>query len=170
MSRLLPGACLLLAALLAPAQAQARRVQPAAPVTDTLRLTLDDATARALAHSEEMRTARANVRQTSGQVFQAASQALPQVSGNVVYSRRIESIYDSFSSTAPDSGGDEMSGLLKIFASKNTWTATLTAQQLVWSGGKVGAALKTARAANRAAQANEKETASEVRFDVRRAF
>jgi outer membrane protein TolC len=171
MNRLLPWTSLLLAAaLLAPAPAGAKRVPPPAPVTDTLRLTLDDAILRALARSEDMRTARANVKQTSGQVFQAASAALPQVSGSVLYDRRIESLYDNFGSMASDSGGDEMSGLIAMFASKNTWTATLGAQQLVWSGGKVGAALATARAANRAAQANEREAAAAVRFEVRRAY
>ncbi len=177
MRRLLPCVPLLLAtALLAPAAAQARRVAPAAPVTDTLRLTLDDAIQRALARSEDMRAARANVKQTSGQVFQAASAALPQISGSVVYSRKIESIYDNLgslsSSSSDSSSGDEggMSEFIKMFASKNTWTTTLSAQQLIWSGGKVGGALRTARAANRAAQASERETAAEVRFKVRRAY
>ncbi len=171
MNRLPPWTSLLLAAaLLAPAPAGAKRVAPPGPVTDTLRLTLDDAILRALARSEDMRTARANVKQTSGQVFQAASAALPQVSGSVLYDRRIESLYDNFGSMASDSGDDEMSGLIAMFASKNTWTATLSAQQLVWSGGKVGAALATARAANRAAQANEREAAAAVRFEVRRAY
>jgi outer membrane protein len=170
MNRLLHWAPLLLAAtLLLPAPAGARPAQPAVTPTDTLRLTLDTAIQRALARSEDMRTARANVKQTSGQVIQATSQALPQISGNVVYDRKIESLYDGFSSMSSDSGG-EVSGLLKIFASKNTWTTTLTAQQLLWSGGKVGSALRTARAANRAAQANERETASEVRFQVRQAY
>jgi outer membrane protein len=170
MNRLLPWLSLLLvAALLAPAPARARRDPPAPAPTDTLRLTLDDAIQSALSHSEEMRTARANVKQTSGQVFQATSQALPQVSGSILYDRKIESIYDGFSSMSSDSGGN-MEGLIKMFASKNTWTTTLTAQQLLWSGGKVGSALRTARAANRAAQATERETSSEVRFQVRRAY
>ena len=104
MKRLLPRLSLLLAvALLPPAAAHAKRVGPAAPVTDTLRLTLDDAVQRALSHSEEMRTARANVKQTSGQVFQAASQALPQISGSVLYNRKIESIYDNLGSTSSSS-------------------------------------------------------------------
>lgn len=170
MNRVLPWVSLLLAAALLAPPVQARRAQPAPAPTDTLRLTLDEAVQRALSHSEEMRTARANVRQTSGQVFQAASQALPQVSGTVQYNRKIESIYDSFGSTASDSGSDEMSGLIAMFASKNTWTTTLSAQQLLWSGGKVGGALRTARAANRAAQASERETASEVRFQVRQGY
>ncbi len=177
MSRLLPCTSLLLAvALLSPAAAQAKRIQPTAPVTDTLRLSLDDALQRALSRSEDMRTARANVKQTSGQVWQAASQALPQVSGSVVYNRKIESIYDNLGSTSSSSSSDSsgdgggMDEFIKMFASKNTWTTTLSAQQLIWSGGKVGGALRTARAANRAAQANERETAAEVRFQVRQAY
>ena len=53
MNRLLPRAFLLLAvALLAPAAAAAKSSPPPAAVTDTLRLTLDQAIQRALAHSE----------------------------------------------------------------------------------------------------------------------
>ena len=70
--------------------------------------------------------------------------------------------------SSSDGGG--MDEFIKMFASKNTWTTTLSAQQLIWSGGKVGGALRTARAANRAAQANERETAAEVRFQVRQAY
>jgi outer membrane protein len=179
MSRLPRRAVLLLlaVALLAPAPARARRAEPPPAPTDTLRLSLDDAVQRAQSHSEEMRTARANVKQTGGQVLQAVSQALPQISGSVVYNRKIESIYDGFSTTSSStssdssSGGDDgMGNLIKMFASKNTWTTTLSAQQLLWSGGKVGSALRTARAANRAALANERETAAEVRFQVRQAY
>ncbi len=166
------GRCcwLFLLILLLPVAAHARRPEPPAAPTDTLRLTLDDAIQRGLSHSEEMRTARANVRATSGQVWQAASAALPQVSGSVVYDRKIQSIYDNFGSAGADSGSSEMSGLIAMFASKNTWTTTLSAQQLLWSGGKVSGALRTARAANRAAQATERETATGIRFEVRRAY
>jgi outer membrane protein len=159
---------LLAAALLLPATVQARREPPPRPApTDTLRLSLDDAVQRALSHSEAMRTARANVKQTQGQVYQAVSQALPQISGTVLYDRKLESL---FSGMAADTG--VFSTILKnsSFAAEHSWTVDLTAQQLLWSGGKVGSALRTARAANRAARANEMETASEVRFQVRQAY
>ncbi len=94
---------LLAAALVLPATALARREPPPAPApADTLRLTLDDAIQRSLARSEDVRTARANVRQTQGQVFQAMSQALPQISGTILYDRKLQSL---FSGMAADTGG-----------------------------------------------------------------
>jgi len=155
-------------ALSLPATALARREpQPRPAPTDTLRLTLDDALQRALTHSEEMRTARANVKQTQGQVLQAMSQALPQISGTILYDRKLQSL---FSGMAADTG--VFGAILKnsSFAATHAWTVNLTAQQLLWSGGKVGAALRTARAANRAARENERETASELKFQVRQTY
>lgn len=159
---------LLTAALLVPATALARREPPPAPApTDTLRLSLDDALQRALDHGEEMRTAHALVRQTQGQVLEQLARALPQVSGSVVYDRTIQSIYQNL--FRGDSG---IGSMLENspFAARNTWSANLTAQQLLWSGGKVGAALHTAQAANRSARATERETAAGLAFRVRQAY
>lgn len=172
---LVPGLALAaaLAALAPPAGADAlvlARPKPAAaaPVpTDTLRLALDDAVQRALTRSEEMRSAHAFVQQTEGQVLQELSRALPQVSGTISYNRKLESI---FSAVAADTGA--FSSLLanSPFAAKHTWTADLTAQQLLWSGGKVGSALRTAKAANRSAHASERSAASDLTFQVRQAY
>ena len=153
--------------LLAPAPAGARRTPPAPPPTDTLRLTLDDAVQRSLARSEEMRAAHALVKQTQGQVLEQLSRALPQVSGAITYNRKLESI---FQDAIADTGF--FGQLLKnsSFAAVHTWSADLTAQQLLWSGGKVGAALKTAKAANRSAQASERETASDLTYQVKQAY
>ncbi len=159
---------LLAAALLLPAAALARPARTPAPVpTDTLRLSLDDALRRALAVSEEMRAARALVNQTQGQVLEQLSRALPQVTGMVTYNRKLESI---FQGAVADTG--IFGQILKnsSFAAVHTWSADLTAQQLLWSGGKVGAALKTAKAANRSAHASEQETASDLTYQVRQAY
>ena len=158
---------LLATALLLPASVQARRAPPTPATTDTLRLTLDDAIQHALARSEDVRTARANVQQTQGQVFQAMSRALPQISGTILYDRKLQSL---FSGMAADTG--VFGAILKnsSFAAVHAWTVDLTAQQLLWSSGKVGAALSTARAANQAARENERETASELKFQVRQAY
>ena len=68
---------LVLAVLLLPAAAHARREAPPPAPTDTLRLSLEDALQRALADGEEMRAARAAVRLTQGQVLEQLSRALP---------------------------------------------------------------------------------------------
>jgi outer membrane protein TolC len=159
---------LLAAALLLPARAQARReAPPALAPTDTLRLSLDDALQRALARSEEMRAARALVKQTQGQVLEQLSRALPQVSGMVTYNRKLESI---FQDAVADTGFFGQILKNSSFAAQHTWSADMTAQQLLWSGGKVGAALKTAKAANRSAHASERETAADLTYQVRQAY
>ena len=143
-----------------------RRRRPAP--TDTLRLTLDEAIQRALARSEDMRTARACVKQTQGQVLQAMSRGAAAGLGHdhsTTGSSRASS-----QGMAADTG--IFGAILKnsSFAAQHTWTVDLTAQQLLWSSGKVGAALRTARAANQAARANERETASDLTFQVRQAY
>ncbi len=172
---------LLLAALLVPLGAGARpaKAPPPAP-TDTLRLTLDDAIRTALARSEEMRTARAFTRRTEGMVMEQLARALPQVNGSITYDRKLSSIFSGLtkgSSAQPDTGvagvlSDFFSNLFSntSFAAKNTWTADLQAQQLLWSGGKVGAALSTARAAHSESHAAEQEQASMVTYQVRQAY
>jgi outer membrane protein TolC len=154
--------------LMIPVTAGARREPPPAPApTDTLHLTLDDAIQRALSRSEEMRAAHAFVSQTEGRVLEELSRALPQVSGTVTYNRKLESI---FQGVASDTGFFSEIFKNSPFAAENTWTADLTAQQLLWSGGKVGAALKAARAANRSAHASEREAASDLTYQVRQAY
>ena len=141
---------------------------PAAPAAaDTLRLSLDGAVTRALAEGEEMRAARALVKQASGQVTVELSRALPQISGSVVYDRKLESVFQGVELDTSSLGS-----VLKStpFAAENTWTAELTARQLLWSSGKVGSALRAAKAAKRSASATEAETATSVTFEVKRAY
>ena len=157
------GRILLLAAL---ACAAAPMPAAAAPA-DTLRLSLPDAVKRALGQGEEMRAARAIVRQTSGQVTMELSRALPQISGTITYDRKLSSIFQGSNADTSDLGS-----ILENspFAAENTWTAEITAKQLLWSSGKVGSALRAAKAAKRSARASEAETASDVTFEVRRAY
>ena len=162
---------LLLVPVAAPAGALAapRADAPAVAPTDTLHLTLDDAVRRALAQGEEMRAAHAAVHQTEGQVLQELSRALPQVSATVTYDRMLHSIYEDMFSGA---SGQGLGSVFENtpFAARNTWTASLTAQQLLWSGGKVGAALRAAHLANRSAHATSDATAADLVYQVRQAY
>jgi outer membrane protein TolC len=149
----------------------AQAAQTPAP-RDTLRLPLDEAVRLALQQGEEMRGAHAFVRQTEGRVLQELSRALPHVSGTITYDRKLSSI---FQDAVQDTSSEEAKILSAIFqnssfAAKNTWSADLTAEQLLWSGGKVGAALRTARAANRSARASENEAASDLTYQVKQAY
>lgn len=133
---------------------------------DTIRLTIDAAVERALASGEEMRRARAQVREADGQVTEAVAGALPQVTGSVVYTRQFASIFE-------DLGSDTtIAPLFKNspFGAANTWNVELRATQLLWSGGKVGAGLAAAKSYRRGANAQADETAADIAFRVKRAY
>jgi outer membrane protein TolC len=108
---------------------------------DTLRLTLDDAVNRSLTYAPDARMARARENIADGQVLEALSAALPQITGTVIYDRRFASAFKNLA-------GDTLFGPIfknSSFAAVHNWTAELTATQILWSGGRVGAGLSAAR-------------------------
>lgn len=143
----------------------ARGVAAQAP-SDTLRLTLDAAVRRALDESFAMRLARASVLEANGQVREALSGALPQVTGSVTYTRQFASIYEGLGGT------DSLANLFKNtpFGAPNTWNVQIQATQLLWSGGKVGAGLAAAKSVRQIATLQQAETAADVVFQVKQAY
>ncbi len=136
--------------------------------TDTVRLTLDAAVQRALEQGADMRIARAAVLDANGQVRQAFSSALPQVTSSLTYTRQFASIYQGL-----DTGGtNSLSSFFKNspFGAANAWNFELRATQLVWSGGKVGAGLAAAKSFRRAASLQQSETAAEITLQVKQAY
>lgn len=134
---------------------------------DTLRLSVDEAVRRALDQGDDMRLARADVMAANGQVREALSAALPQVTGTFTYTRQFASIYQNLAS--------DTSSLAKAFqntpfAAPNAWNLQIQATQLLWSGGKVGAGLAAAKSVRQMAALTEAETAADVVFRVRQAY
>lgn len=142
---------------------------PAAAQTpnDTLRLTLDQAVQRALDRSFAMRLARADVLEADGQVREAFSAALPQVTGSLTYTRQFASIFSGIGGTDTSFGS-----LFKNtpFGAANAWNFQLQATQLLWSGGKVGSGLAAAKAFRSVASLGQSETAADVAFQVKQAY
>src|SRR6266550_606870 len=131
----------------ATAQNVGQAVRPPLPPGEGtgVRITLDQAVQRALTEGEEMRTARAQYRDAQGQVREALASALPQVNGSLTYSRQFASIYSSLGS-----GGASDTGVTNLFKNSpfgapNSWNASITASQTLFSAGKVGAGLKAAK-------------------------
>jgi outer membrane protein TolC len=156
-----------LAALLSAAVGSAGAQTPA----DTLRLTLDAAVQRALAQSEEMRLAQAQVGATNGQVRQVFAGALPQITGTVTYTRQFASIYQNLGGSS--GGGDTtFTNLFKNspFGAPNAWVFQVTGSQLLFSAGKVGAGLAAAKSARQAARYSRDQTAQDVAFQVKQAY
>jgi outer membrane protein TolC len=143
--------------------------------TDTLRLTLNAAVERALAQSEEIRLAHARVAETNGQVRQAFSEALPHLNGTVTYTRQFASIYQNLGGggSGGGSGGDTtFTNLFKNspFGAANSWVFQLSASQMLFSGGKVGAGLAAAKLARKVAEYNRDQSAADIAFQVTQAY
>ena len=84
-------------------QAAAARATARAVSGDTVRLELTEAIARAVGQSEEVRLARSQVDLADAQVTAARSAALPQIDGNVSYTRTFDSPFNTGGFTLPDS-------------------------------------------------------------------
>lgn len=176
--------------------AQAPRSAPvsAAPI----RLTVEEAVRRALDSGDEIRLARAALRQADGQITQAWASALPEVRTSLTYTRTFASVFTSSNRStgptlppfAPDTTasvtdrlryledeypnmlGRGLGGLFSNlpFGRKNTYVAALTVSQTVFQGGKVGAGLRGARAFHRAAEAQVEESERDITYRVRQAY
>jgi len=165
---------------------------------DTIALSLEEAVARAVESSQEIRLARAQMDQASAQVTAARAVALPQITANVGYTRTFASPFDTGArSELPDSlrfSPDPtapleervryledrapiagLGGLGSLFGDlpfgrRNTYVAAITGTQLLYSGGRVGAALRIAGDFEEAARLNLVEQAAEIELQVRTAY
>jgi len=135
--------------------------------SDTLRLTLDAAVHRALERGVAARLAQADVLEANGAVREALSAALPQITGSLTYSRQFASIYQGAVSDT-----SSIAQLFKNtpFGAPNAWNLQLQATQLLWSGGKVGAAFSAAKSVRQVATLNQAETAADITFQVTQAY
>ncbi|HEY0810875.1 MAG TPA: TolC family protein, partial [Longimicrobiales bacterium] len=166
--------------------------------TDTATLSLQEALTRAFTQSEEIRLARNQVELADAEVSSVRAGALPQINGNVGYTRTFESqfsggdtfqIPDSLQFT-PDSTASiqdrlryleqnaDIAGLGGLgtlfgnlpFGQPNAYTASLSGSQLLFSGGRVGAALRAARAFRESARFQLQEQQADVELSVRTAY
>ena len=189
---LLSGVLLLVAAQASGAQ----ELRPAP--ADTVRLSLADAVSRAVEQSEEIRLARAAVDLADAQVTAARAQALPQIDGTFNYTRTFASQFDDAGSpTIPDSLRFEPDPTASIeeriayleqnaenaalgalgslfgnlpFGRENAYTAALSGSQPIYSGGRVGAALRIASEFRETARLGLQEERAEIELQIRNAY
>ena len=143
-------------------------VAPPAATADTLRLTIEQAVMQATGNNLAVRTSETGIEAANGRVREAMSYALPQIRGSLTYNRQFDSIFR-------ESGASADSGLTAIFqnspfGSVHEWNAELTASQLLWSGGRVGAGLAAAKSVRRSTQADLTQTTSDVALVAQRAY
>ena len=169
----------------------------ATATADTIPLSLNEAVARATTESEEVRLARASVDLAESQVTSARSAAFPQINANVAYTRTFESSFQTGGVTIPDSLRFEpdttasieervrylerlapiagLGGLGSLFGDlpfgrENTWNASLSLDQPLYTGGRVGAALSIAREFEAAAALGLTEQLAEIELQIRSAY
>lgn len=190
------GAALILAA--APHGAAGQTPAPAPAAGDTLALSLDGAVTRALGESDEIRLARSEVGLANAEVRATRAQALPQLNANLGYTRTFASPFGGGGGiTLPDSLGfspdstaplaervsylernTPNAGLIGLgslfsglpFGQENTYTATLSGSQTLFSGGRTGAALRIARHYRSAAELTLQERQADIALQVRTAY
>ncbi|MSR36624.1 MAG: TolC family protein [Gemmatimonadetes bacterium] len=161
---------------------------------DSLQLTLEQAVARAQDTSEEVRLARAQVDLAGAQVRNVRSTALPQINGSFGYTRTFQSqfsgggdveIADSLK-FEPDSLGSVADRLRYLekhaataglgwfgnlpFGRVNAYSVNLSGSQTLYSGGRVGSALKAAGLYREAADLQLEEQQADIELSVRSAY
>ena len=148
--------------------AHAAAPAPAIAPTDTLHLTLAQAVDRALSSSNEMRVAEAGIGAAEGRVKEVMAEALPQITGTASYNRKLDSIFRGVADSDTSGLGDIFAN--SPFGAANAWTMDLTASQLLWSGGRVGAGLAAARAVRQSVRNDRDQTSDDVSLLVQAAY
>jgi len=104
-------------------------------------LTLDQVLLAAEARSEAIAIAQQGIRRAEGDEIRARSGLRPQLSAAASYDRALASefsgVFDNLDFGGSDGSGDGLSNL--PFGRKNTWRATLSFSQSLYSGGRVEA-------------------------------
>jgi outer membrane protein TolC len=159
----------------APVQAQGAVAVPSGPIT------LEQALSLAEGGSETVASAQAGIRRAEGEEIRARATLFPQLSASLGYDRSLASEFDgvfdnvSFGDTPAGSGstgsGTEEGGLEDLpFGRANTWRATLTFSQSLYSGGRLGAARQLALANRDAAGHTLTAARAQLLFEVTQAY
>ena len=193
------GIALLAAPIAAQEDPEAHGRAPAATSpTDSLSLSLEDAVARARTQSEEVKLARSQVELADAQVRNVRAGALPQISGTFGFTRTFESQFQGGGTfTLPDSLKFQPDSLASVeqrlrylekhtataglggigslftslpFGQENAYALNVNGSQLLYSGGRVGAAMKTASLFQQAAGLQLVEQTADIDLGVRTAY
>ena len=166
--------------------------------TDTIALTLPEAIERAYSQSEEIRLARNQVELADAEVKSVRAVALPQINANLGYTRTFESQFSGGGAfELPDSLKFEPDSTASIqerlryledkapiaglgglgllfgnlpFGQENAYTATIGGSQLLFSGGRTGAAMQVARIFRETARLQLQEQQADIELSIRTAY
>jgi outer membrane protein TolC len=172
--------------------------QTPVPASDSIALSLQEALQRAYSQSEEIRLAQNQVELADAEVRSVRAGALPQINANIGYTRTFESQFSGGGSfELPDSLRFEPDSTASIeerlryleenapiaglgglgllfgnlpFGQENAYSATIGGSQLLFSGGRTGAAMQVARIFRETARLNLREQQADIELQVRTAY
>jgi outer membrane protein len=162
----------LLVALAASARAQA----PQAPTIPQGPLTLEQVLALAEARSEAVGIAQNAVTRTEGDAVRARAAERPQLSAAASYDRSLanefQGVFDDIDfGGGSDDGSSGDGGFEDLpFGRANTWRATLSFSQNLYSGGRIGAQKQLVSLGRTSAEQALVGTRAQLRFDVTQAY
>jgi outer membrane protein len=169
-------------ALAAPALAQSQQPQPPGltlpPTLPAGPLTLEQVLTIAEAKSESVAIARVAITRNAGDQVRARSGLFPQVSASATYDRSLanefQGVFDNIdfgggSGDGSDTGdGGDLSDL--PFGRANTWRASLSFSQNLYSGGRLGAQARLAELGRTTAEQGLTAATAQLLFDVTQAY
>jgi hydrophobic/amphiphilic exporter-1 (mainly G- bacteria), HAE1 family len=135
--------------------AQARDIRSGIP-SDTLRLTIEEAVARAVRQSDETRLAAAQLDVTDAQITTARAAGLPQLRLNGSYTQVIENARANIVGS--------------VFAQAFTYNTNANLSQTIFQGGRIFAGTRAAADARQAARFDQSEVRARVSVDIQRAY
>jgi len=134
-------------------------MRAAVPTAPPATLTLQDCLDLALKQNPAILKAQEEIRRTHGVIMEARSPALPQITASGEYRRVDRNSIDSFPGTT------------NIFQNQEQpWSTQVEVSQLVYSGGRVRAALRAAKLADQIAALGFQRTVADTILEVRRQF
>jgi outer membrane protein TolC len=160
----------------APAPAQAQAQQAAAPSLPAGPLTLEQALKIAEARSESVAIAEVAITRNAGDQVRARAALFPQLSAAASYDRSLanefQGVFDDVDFGGGDGSGDGSGGGFEDlpFGRANTWRASLSFTQNLYSGGRIGAQREIATVGRTSAEQALVSARGQLRFDVTQAY
>jgi outer membrane protein TolC len=139
-------------------------------------LSLEQVLELAEGRSEAVAAARAGVTRTEGERLRARSDLFPQLSVSASYDRALASEFEGVFDDGLFGGGPEedpatADGLEDLpFGRENTWRASLSLSQTIYSGGRIGAQQAIARAGRDTAELGLTTSRAQVLFEATQAY
>ena len=131
-------------------------------------ITLEDAWELATKYNKDLQIAQEQVTVADGQVREAWSAALPNLSASGQYQRNLETPVFYISMTDPNTGQEETQTFK--MGEDNAYAGVLTVEQPLWLAGKIGLGLKAAKLYRNLSEESLRSAGVNLRYQVANSF